>query len=514
MSTDASSDQPQRPFPGGMMGMGGRSLIEGPIAPALVRFSLPLLGTNVLQSLSMTIGAIWVSHVLGPNALTATVNAQILMMMLMGSVLGVGMAANIVVAQAFGAGDLTQVKRVVGTAMSFFGIASIALGAAGYAATDAVLTAMRTPPEAFDAARDYFQATCVSMPAIFVFMFAMMLMRGAGDARTPFTYSLMSILLGLVLSPILLTGAFGFPNLGIAGAVYGGLIANIIALAAMLIDVYRRDSPLALRGGELRFLAPNLLITRVLVLRGLPMGVQMFIISGASLVMLAMVNDYGAPVAAAYGAASQLWNYVQMPAMAIAASVSSMAAQNIGAGRWDRVGRIAFIGCLVAGAVTFSAVALLYALGDAPLRLFLPNGGYELSVAHSINLHVLWAWTPFAITFVLFGVVRANGAILPPTIILTVTLWLMRVPFAQALQPSLGMDAIWWSFPVGTIASAALAYAYYRWGGWRKNELMMAFARPAAAPPEAHAAMPEGAAAPIVLHEAGEDQNRRTKSAP
>ena len=52
------------------------------------------------------------------------------------------------------------------------------------------------------------------------------------------------------------------------------------------------------------------------------------------------------------------------------------------------------------------------------------------------------------------------------------------MPFAEALQPILGMDAIWWSFPVGTVSSAILAYAYYRWGGWRKNKLMMAFASP------------------------------------
>jgi Na+-driven multidrug efflux pump len=65
--------------------------------------------------------------------------------------------------------------------------------------------------------------------------------------------------------------------------------------------------------------------------------------------------------------------------------------------------------------------------------------------------------------------VRANAAMLAPTMIFAVTMWIFRVPFALALQPYLGASAIWWSFPVGSISSALLAFAYYRWGRWRQN---------------------------------------------
>ncbi|PWG68468.1 MATE family efflux transporter, partial [Enterococcus hirae] len=72
--------------------------------------------------------------------------------------------------------------------------------------------------------------------------------------------------------------------------------------------------------------------------KGLPMGVQMIVVSGSMLAMMRLVNRQGVDTTAAFGATQQLWTYVQMPAMALGAAVSAMAAQNIGAGRWDRVG--------------------------------------------------------------------------------------------------------------------------------------------------------------------------------
>jgi Na+-driven multidrug efflux pump len=120
------------------------------------------------------------------------------------------------------------------------------------------------------------------------------------------------------------------------------------------------------------------------------------------------------------------------------------------------------------------AAALVYASGDLPLKLFLPEGGEELRIARDINEIVLWGWIFLAITNGLSAMVRANSAMLAPTLIYATTMWVMRVPFALMLLPLIGAAAIWWSFPLGTIGSASLALAYYRWGGWRKNKLMVA----------------------------------------
>jgi Na+-driven multidrug efflux pump len=313
----------------------------------------------------------------------------------------------------------------------------------------------------------------------FLVIFLSMLLRGAGDARTPMVYTFVWIVLGMAIGPILLTGAFGAPKLGVIGMAIGGLISGIIALFGLIGAVYRSGSPLALRGQQLRYLKPDPAVLASLASRGAPMAAETMIVQGAYFVLLAMVNAYGAPTASAYAAAAQLWGYVQMPAIALAASMSSMAAINIGAGQWPRVELLARQGVMLSMLMTTATTLIVYALGDAPLKLFLPAGGEALAIARHINFIALWGWIVLAVTSGLSAIVRANGAMAPPAIIFFITMWVMRVPFAAFLQPVLGADAIWWSFPLGSVASAALAYAYFRYGGWRKRQrLLPASARP------------------------------------
>lgn len=447
-------------------------LISGPIAPSLIAFSLPLLASNGLQSLSMTVNAAWISHVLGPTALTATVNSQILMMLLMGAVMGVGLAGSIMVAQAFGARNQEQMKRVVGSCFTFFVVASILLAIVLTLSAPLILHLMSTPPAAAAQAVVFLRFTCLSMPVSFFFLFATMLNRGVGDSQTPFQFSAISAVISFALTPFLITGWLGFPRLGIGGAVIATAIAQCISLVLMFRTLAARGSPIVLRRHEWHYLKPDWAVLNVMFSRGLPMGLQMFVMSSSAMAMLSLVNAQGDVVAAGYGAAQQLWAYMQMPAMAIGASVSSMVAQNIGANRWDRVNSITLSAVLMGLATTSTIVVVLYALGDIPLRLFLPLGGPRLDEAREINYYVLWSFVPFSVTFALMGVVRATGATLPPTIILLLSMWVIRVPFAHVLEPIIGASAIWWSFPLGTVVSATLALAYYRFGGWRKRRML------------------------------------------
>ncbi len=160
-----------------------------------------------------------------------------------------------------------------------------------------------------------------------------------------------------------------------------------------------------------------------------------------------------------------------MPAMAIGAAVSSMAAQNVGAGKWDRVERSAHAGVLINVLLTGSLLAILYVIDPLVVGLFLPGQPNAVVAAEHINNIASWSFVFFGMTFVLFGVVRATGAVMPPLIILIISLFGVRIGFAALLQPVWGEDAIWWSFPISMMTSAALALAYYRWGGWRKARM-------------------------------------------
>ena len=93
---------------------GVRDLTVGPIGKTLLVFALPVLGSNILQSLNGSANAIWVSHVLGAAALTATTNANTIFFLMLGSVFGITMAANLLIGQAIGAEDRPLAKRIVG----------------------------------------------------------------------------------------------------------------------------------------------------------------------------------------------------------------------------------------------------------------------------------------------------------------------------------------------------------------------------------------------------------------
>lgn len=169
----------------------------------------------------------------------------------------------------------------------------------------------------------------------------------------------------------------------------------------------------------------------------------------------------------------QLWAYLQMPAMAFGAAVSAMTAQNIGAGRWDRVSAITRSGVIYALVITGVLVVLL-AVADRPaLALFLGGHSPALPIARHIQLLATWSFLLMGVTMVLFGTVRANGAVIGPLIILSIGLVPVRLGFALGAYPWLKADALWLSFPVSSVANISLAIAFYLHGGWKKARMLV-----------------------------------------
>ncbi|WP_293677341.1 MATE family efflux transporter [uncultured Phenylobacterium sp.] len=435
-------------------------------------FALPVLGSNMLQSVSGSANAIWVSHVLGEAALTATANANQIMFLMFGAIFGLSMASNIMVGQAVGAGDEAMTKQVIGSSVGFFLFISLSTGLLGLVLTPSILAAMGTPEASTRDAIDYLRVIFLAMPFMNFFMFLMMAQRGTGDSRTPLYFSILSVAIDMALKPLLLIGWGPVPALGIAGSAYASLIANFITLVVMLVYLYRTNSVLALRPSELRLLIPDLTIVRSLVFKGVPMSFQMMVTSLAAVTVMSMVNRHGVATSAAYGAAAQLWTFVQMPAMAIGAAVSSMAAQNVGAGKMDRVEQVARSG--VFWAFLFSAVpiVLIYVADPWVLQAFLPGDSPSLPIAIHINSIVLWGFIPFGLAFVYSGIVRSTGAVWPPLLAMIIALWGVRVPLANYLAPSMGADSIWISYPAAAMVTLILAYAYFRWGGWRNSRML------------------------------------------
>lgn len=450
------------------------ALTEGAIGKTLLVFSLPILGGNVLQSLNGSVNSVWVGHYLGEAALTATSNANTILFFLLGAVFGVGMAATILVGQSIGAKNLDQAKRVVGTSASFFAIVSVVVALAGYLFSPILLGWMGTPQDALPLAIRYLRIIFLAVPAMYMYAFVMMSLRGAGDSRTPFRFLLLSVGLDIVLNPVFIFGFGPLPRMGIAGAATATLIANVVSLVAILAFLYRRGHFLWLRASERRYFRIDPGILRSLVGKGVPMGLQMVVISTSMIAMISLVNRFGSQTTAAFGAAIQLWNYIQMPAIAIGAAASSMAAQNVGAGRWDRVHRTAMSGVAINFLMSGALIALIWIFARPAFGLFLPDDSAAVAIARHMNSIVIWAYLFIGVSMVLTGVVRSTGAVVPPLLILFFAFWVVRIPFAYGLLDRFGADAIWWSYPIGSITSLVLTVGYYRYGNWRKAHMLAA----------------------------------------
>jgi putative MATE family efflux protein len=448
-------------------------LTQGSIGPTLLKFALPTLASSIVQSLNGTVNSIWVGRFLGESALAATSNANMVMFLLISFVFGFGMAATILVGQAFGRKNVEQARRVVGTTAGGFLLITILVATAGWFLCPAILRLLGTPAAAAPLALDYLRVIFLAMPALLLLTMLMMTLRGAGDSLTPLWFMLVAVVLDSGLNPVFIRGLGPAPRLGIAGSATATLIANYTALIALLAYIYLRDLPLRLKGRELGFLIPNPAIIKTIVVKGLPMGIQMIVISVSALALIGLVNAHGVDTAAAFGVAMQLWTYVQMPAMALGAAVSAMVAQNIGANLWHRVGAVTRSGIIYSVLITGALVVLLTVADRPVMALFMGPDSPAIPIARHIHVIATWNFILFGITMVLFATVRANGAVWAPLIILTIGLLPVRFGFIFATDQWLGGDAIWWSFPASSFANVVLAIGYYLHGSWKKARMAL-----------------------------------------
>jgi len=447
-------------------------LTEGPIFKTLLAFSLPMLLSNVLQTLNGSVNAIWVGRLLGESALAATANANVVMFLLFAAVFGFGMATTVRVGQYFGAGDLDTARRTFGSGVGFCVLLAAIIGVAGWFGAPAMLDALGTPGGSLQEARDYLQVIFITMPFGTASMMVSMGMRGAGDSKTPMQAMILTVAIDVVMNPLLIRGLGPVPSLGIAGSAISTAVANFAGFVFQVWTIYRKDAALRLRGPEMGYLVPRAAEMGYIVTKGLPMGAQMLLVSSAGLIMVGLVNREGLDAAAAYGASLQVWNYLQMPAFAIGSGVSAMVAQAIGAGKHDRVDEVTWKG-LALNLVFSAGMAALIVLFDKPvLALFLGWESPALPIARHIQFICTASFVIVSVTMILTGTLRAYGAVVAPLIIMFLGLYPGRLGFYALAHPSMGGEAVWWAYPVGSIVTVVMTLAYFRFGNWRKTVRM------------------------------------------
>lgn len=450
-----------------------RDLTTGPVAKTLFLFALPSLGVNILQSLNGSVNSIWIGKFLGEEALAASSNAAMIMFLMFSTLFGFSMATTIMIGQNMGRRDIEGVRRTLGTAMGLFGLAGLATAIFGWIFAPDILRALATPDAAYPLALAYLRVIFLGMPFSFVSILLASSLRGVGDSVTPLQVSILNVGLDVVLNPVFILGLGPIPAMGIAGSAFATLIAGLVSVAVLIRRIYAQDLTIRLRGAELAWLRPNPAFVAPILKMGLPMGLSMIIMAGSSLIMIGLINREGVDTTAAFGVMNQLWSYAQMPAVAVGGAVSAMAAQNIGAGKWDRIGQVARAGVGINVAMT-AALILGITLAARPLLgLFMPDGSPGIAIAIHINHIIGWSYILMGMSIVLTFLVRANGAVVAPLLILIVSAVLVRFGVGFGLHPYYGADAIWWAFIAASIASFGLSVAYYLHGGWKTAKIAL-----------------------------------------
>jgi putative MATE family efflux protein len=437
----------------------------------LLMFSVPTLMSSILQSLNGTINSIWVGRLIGEEALAATANANMVMFLVSSLAFGFGMAATVKIGQRYGARNLDGARRTFGTAAGFSALLMIAIAVIGWLTAPALLTALGTPGAAYSLALTYLRLIFLSMPFMMVSIILTMGLRGTGDARTPLIFMGVTVALDAIFNPLLIAGVGPLPALGIAGSAIATILASFISFVGMVAYAYAKDLPLRLRAAEVRYLVPTRDELRYIITKGLPMGAQMLVMSASGLIVVGLVNREGLLMTAAYGAAMQLFTYIQMPAMAIGGAVSAMAAQFIGAGKWDALDQVTRAGVIVNFLLTGVLTALLVLFDRPALVLFLGPDSPAVALARHIQLLASWNFILFGVTMVYSATMRAGGAVWIPLLIIAVALYPVRLGFYALAYPRLGADAIWLSFPVSAVAALLLGWWFYRHSGWRERAM-------------------------------------------
>jgi putative MATE family efflux protein len=305
------------------------------------------------------------------------------------------------------------------------------------------------------------------MPFSFIMVLLTSSLRGVGDSVTPFWNTILNVALDVILNPLFILGWGPIPAMGIAGSALATLITGLISVTILIRKIYAKDLMIRLRGAELGWLKPNPRYTGPILKMGLPMGLSMIIMSGSALVMIGLINREGVNTAAAFGVLNQLWSYAQMPAVAVGSAVSAMAAQNIGAGRWDRISRVAWAGSGINVLMTAVLIGAITVFARPLLGLFLPADSPVIAIAIHINLIIGWSYILMGVSMVLTFLVRANGAVMVPLVFLIVSSIFVRFGIGFGLHPRFGADAIWWAFIGAGVSSFLLSVAYYFHGGWK-----------------------------------------------
>jgi putative MATE family efflux protein len=434
---------------------------EGSITKKMLLFSWPIFFTNLLQSSYQIIDSLWVGNLLGAHALGAVAISSTVIFTVLSFIIGLNNATLTVLSQRRGADDEEGLKESLNAFVIVLGSLSIGLGIVGFFTTPWILSFLGTPDALYPIAQSYLQINFLGIVFLFGYNFIGTVLRALGDSKTPIRFVMVAVILNTILSPIMI---YWF-DFGIQGAAISTILSQSVAfLYGLIYSFWKAKVPF-----NIPYFPPKRYLMIVFKL-GLPGGLQMIAISSGLLAIMSIVTSFGENVVAGFGAAHRIESLIMLPAITLGSAVNSMAGQNIGAHRWDRLSSITLNACILILIVSLSISSIIFFGAEFFIKLFV-NDPDSVQFG-AMYLQTIAFFYPFlCINFVFNGVVRAAGAMIQVLVLNLISFWVLRYPLTYYFSSKMGEEGIAYGVGSSLIISSLLASMYYFYGGWKKIKI-------------------------------------------
>lgn len=442
------------------------NLTTQPPARSLFFFALPMIIGNLFQQFYNMADSIIVGKLVGEDALAAVGASYSFTTVFIMIAIGGGIGASVLTSQYLGAGKHKEMKSSVYTFLITFAVFSILLALLGFWINPTVLRLLKTPENIMNDAVLYLQIYFVGMPFLFMYNILSANFNALGKSKIPLYLLIFSSILNIIMD-LWMVGGLG---LGVKGAAIATVIAQGIAAVISFVILMRLLSTYKVEGRVDKFRS-DMFVTGVKI--AIPSIVQQSIVSIGMLLTQSAVNQFGSSALAGYSAGTRLESICIVPMIATGNAMSTFTAQNLGAGKPERVrqGYHAAYGIIISFGVVLILISQLF---YRPIvSAFVDEGSSQVAFQTGTDyfrfIGLFFSFLGFkAITD---GILRGAGDIKVYMIANLVNLTI-RVAVAQLCSPIWGIQMIWYAVPMGWATNYLISYFWYRTGNWEKRNLL------------------------------------------
>lgn len=432
-----------------------KDLTVGKPESVLWKFCLPLFASIIFQQLYNIADSLVAGKFIGENALAAVGNSYEITLIFIAFAFGCNIGCSVIVSQFFGAKDYKNMKTSVYTAMISTAVLCAVLMLFGVLFCGNLLKLIKTPSAILNDSKLYLDIYIYGLPFMFFYNMATGIFSALGDSKTPFIFLVMSSVTNIFVD-IIFVKAF---NMGIAGVAWATFICQGISAVLAVIVVFLRLSKIKVLQ---RCPVFSFIILVKLLKIAIPSILQQSFISIGNIIIQSVINEFGAGTIAGYSAAVKLNNLVITSFTTLANGISNFTAQNLGAGKSERIRDGFKAGLKMVWIISIPLVLLYFFAGKQLLYLFLDN---PTNTAIHTGIMFLCILSPFyfvvSTKLVADGILRGAG-LMSRFMITTFTDLILRVVLAIILSKQFGSTGIWCAWPIGWSIATTLSVIFYK----------------------------------------------------